>query len=409
VLVALALASGVAAACADSPGAEDDEDDSAGAAGAESGGTSSVGGAGGSSAATGGAGGTGGSGEGGEETGSGGSSGTGGASGGTGGSGGGTGGSGGTSGGTGGSGGTNGGTGGTGGTNGGAGGTGGAGGAAGGSGGASGGTGGSGGTSASAGGGGASGSVSGGTGGATGGTGGTAGAGSTASLEAALRHRYSFEGTGTAVVSDSVGTAHGTVVNGLLVGMSAVILNGGTSDQFVDLPNGLVSPFEAVTLEAWVIWTGGTVWQRIFDFGNTVGGEGTQAAEGLTYVFLSPSSNPDGYLRAVTSLNGPTQETLVSASAPLTTNSIIQLAVVMDGINDLFLLYQDGVLIQSTSLAISPRSIVDQNCWLGRSQFVSDPEFQGSIEEFRIYGAALSGSELALSAASGPDPAFLAD
>jgi len=287
--------------------------------------------------------------------------------------------------------------------------TGGAGGAAGGSGGASGGTGGGGGASASAGSGGASGSASGGTSGATSGTGGTAGSGSTASLEAALRHRYSFEGTGTAVVTDSVGTAHGTVVNGLLVGMSAVILNGGSSDQFVDLPNGLVSPFDAVTLEAWVIWTGGTRWQRIFDFGNTIGGEGAQAAEGLTYVFLSPSASADAYLRAAASLNGPSQETQVSASASLATNIIIHLAVVMDGNNQLLLLYQDGVLVQSTPLAISPRSIVDQNCWLGRSQFVSDPEFQGSIEEFRIYGAALSESEIELSAASGPDPAFLAN
>src|SRR6266542_1829695 len=58
-------------------------------------------------------------------------------------------------------------------------------------------------------------------------------------LKSALVHRYSFDGTGT-VATDSVGAAHGTVVNAELAGDGTVVLDGASSDQYVDLPNGIV-------------------------------------------------------------------------------------------------------------------------------------------------------------------------
>jgi hypothetical protein len=47
--------------------------------------------------------------------------------------------------------------------------------------------------------------------------------------------------------------------------------------------------------------------------------------------------------------------------------------------------------------------VYDVNNWLGRSQFLADPGFEGSFTEFRIYGSALSASEVAASFAAGPD------
>ena len=49
----------------------------------------------------------------------------------------------------------------------------------------------------------------------------------------------------------------------------------------------------------------------------------------------------------------------------------------------------------------------DVNCWIGRSQFSADTGLSASIDEFRIYDVALTTEQVALSFASGPEPAFL--
>ncbi|HTV24287.1 MAG TPA: LamG-like jellyroll fold domain-containing protein [Polyangiaceae bacterium] len=41
--------------------------------------------------------------------------------------------------------------------------------------------------------------------------------------------------------------------------------------------------------------------------------------------------------------------------------------------------------------------------WIGRSQFIADEEFQGSIDEVRIYGVARSAQQIAAEIAAGPD------
>ena len=69
----------------------------------------------------------------------------------------------------------------------------------------------------------------------------------------------------------SVGTAHGTVVNTQLSGNGSVTLTGATGSQYVGLPSGIVSQLTNATLEVWVTWNGGGGWQRIFDFGDSVG------------------------------------------------------------------------------------------------------------------------------------------
>ncbi|HEU4577657.1 MAG TPA: hypothetical protein VFS67_05350, partial [Polyangiaceae bacterium] len=85
-------------------------------------------------------------------------------------------------------------------------------------------------------------------------------------LRSALVHRYSFDGSGAAVL-DSAGDAHGSVQDGQLSGTGELALDG--DDQFVDLPNGIVSALQSATFEAWVDWAGGSRWQRIFDFGDS--------------------------------------------------------------------------------------------------------------------------------------------
>jgi hypothetical protein len=231
---------------------------------------------------------------------------------------------------------------------------------------------------------------------------------SCAGLRDALVHRYRFDGTGT-TVTDSRGGQNGKVVNAQLGGAGKLDLAGGTSDQYVDLPNGLVSGLTDATFEVWVTWSGGGSWQRIFDFGdNNNATEGSQGT-GRSYLFLTPSVATSMTLRLAYSLNGSGSETQINASAALATGGVHHIAVVFDDTNDRMLLYLDGAPAGSVALTGSLSSIHDINNWLGRSQYFSDSELAGSLHELRIYGAALSAEQIALSAAAGPDPAFLSD
>src|ERR1051325_1555300 len=114
------------------------------------------------------------------------------------------------------------------------------------------------------------------------------------SASAALTHRYSFNGLpGTTTVTDSVAGANGVLLRGGdFSGDGKVTLPGGSPQgAYIDLPNGLISGNISLTMEFWVTWNGGGVWQRIFDFGNNSSGLEGGEGDGVTYLILTPSSN----------------------------------------------------------------------------------------------------------------------
>jgi hypothetical protein len=233
-------------------------------------------------------------------------------------------------------------------------------------------------------------------------------------LKTALVHRYDFEGTGTAV-TDRVGTAHGVIKGGATLsqvsGKGVVVLTGGTTGPYVDLPNGILSSLTSATLEAWVTWSGGNAWQRIFDFGDSTSATPEDnPANGKSYLFLTPQTDAGsgGLMRAVYSLSGGAvaAETRVEGTAALA-QTLTQVVVVVDATAGKLLLYVDGAQAGEQAFAGSLGSINDVNAWLGRSQYNADPELSGTFHDFRIYNAALSPPQIATSFAGGPDPAFL--
>jgi hypothetical protein len=246
-----------------------------------------------------------------------------------------------------------------------------------------------------------------GTGGTTGGagkggTGGTGGGGSTV-----LVHRYSFSGTDTTAM-DSIGTAHGTIIGGTQAA-GVVTLSGGTSDQYVDLPAGIVSVLSSATFEAWVTWTGGTAnWQRVFDFGANTEAAGNQGT-GTSYLFFTPRAQagtaanctgPANFPRVAMTPDGPTMESCVMGAAAFPTGS----AHIAVSVGATLGLYINGAPIgTSITPSTSLSSIADTHNWLGRSQFSPDGEFAGTISEFRIYNTARSSAQISASYAAGPD------
>jgi hypothetical protein len=217
-------------------------------------------------------------------------------------------------------------------------------------------------------------------------------------LSAALAHRYSFDGTGDVVI-DSVAGANGTLVRASLDGRGAALLTG--ANEFVNLPNDLLSSSNDKTIEAWLIWKGGERWQRIFDFGSSDLGE-AQRGMGATYLYLTPRGNEDR-IQLAYSNDGLAGEIRVVGSAALPVGSSVHVAVVVDSRRNSFSLYLNGKLDATHALDQRLSEIQDFNSWLGIAQFSADPSLNAVLEEFRLYDRALTAEDIAQSAGLGPD------
>ena len=188
------------------------------------------------------------------------------------------------------------------------------------------------------------------------------------------------------------GSGHG--YDGLLFGKPnfieglegmAVLLDG--VDDYIELPIGeVIAGLNECALSIWVNWSArGRVWQRFFDFGN-----GRNA-----YMFLTAAWDGGGkpsFAMLLTSRDG---EDGTSAPEELT-RGWHHLAVTIDPGNTTQSFYLDGKLVGRHSIAqYAPRSLgVTSQNWLGRSQFVNDPYFDGALDEFRIYERVLSAGEI---------------
>jgi hypothetical protein len=165
-------------------------------------------------------------------------------------------------------------------------------------------------------------------------------------------------------------------------------------DDYVTLGNGVVKSLSGdYTIEAWVYWRGArtsapttsTVFQRVFDFGVT--GDPT-INPWIWFALDAGSNNP----RFAISTNGLGSPQSLDASIPFPQNTWTHLAIVYVQSTNTATIYIDGTNRGSGTITISPSSLggvggTDQN-FLGRSQFPSDPYFNGQIEEFRISNVA---------------------
>ncbi|WP_261301642.1 LamG-like jellyroll fold domain-containing protein [Paenibacillus andongensis] len=197
----------------------------------------------------------------------------------------------------------------------------------------------------------------------------------------------------TSGTSASDGTGDGW--NGMLVNSpswvsgysgNAVDLNG--SNQYVSLPNSVVSSDSTVTIACRVNLDAVSNWSRIFDFGT-----GTN-----TYMFLTPKNGSNGKIRFAIKNNGSSEQ-IIEGTSSLATGGWHHVAVTLNGSTGT--LYVDGVRVGSnTSMTIKPSDMgsTTQN-WIGHSQYTTDPYLNGRVDDFRIYSQALSAADIAALAA----------
>jgi len=158
----------------------------------------------------------------------------------------------------------------------------------------------------------------------------------------------------------------------------AIDLNG--SNQHLRIPSGVVGRVDSFTVAAWVNWDGGNNWQRIFDFGDSTS----------RYLFLTPSSG-GGKLRFAFN-NGKGEK--VAETSALTIGTWVHVAVTLNG--NTTKLYVNGVAVATTDAPINPTGFDFKplNNYIGKSQFASDPLFNGRIDDFRIYDYPLTSSQV---------------
>jgi len=213
-----------------------------------------------------------------------------------------------------------------------------------------------------------------------------------------LLHRYSF----VADASDSVG---GAAWNGTLVspngGTNATISNGlllpggggpGYSG-YVTLPAGILTNTTSVTVECWATQNNGNTWAELYSFNN-----GTPSY--LSMIPMPANNNGD----MVMALRYNNNESDASSSVPFPTNSEQYITETFNASTLVGNLYDNGQLIASVTAPNSsyvPGSMDLNNVFLGQDPW-PDPQFQGTIHEFRIWNGAVSPVYTAVAAAAGP-------
>jgi autotransporter-associated beta strand protein len=195
----------------------------------------------------------------------------------------------------------------------------------------------------------------------------------------AIAH-YKFEGNAL----DSAGTFNANVtgnptyITGPTGHGQAISLNG--TDSYLTLPVGVANSSSAITVDTWVKWNGGNAWQRIFDFGT-----GTSS-----YFFLTPDSAAGTMRFGITTGGTATEEDIDTDE--LTTGQWVNLALTLGG--QTAILYVNGRPVSAGQVRFNPAEINATNDYIGKSQYASDPLFNGAIDDFQIFNYALTPSQV---------------
>jgi hypothetical protein len=205
---------------------------------------------------------------------------------------------------------------------------------------------------------------------------------------------YNFEGTSGSFEPDSSGNGN----NGTIIGSSFITtgyIGSGVNfptdatpaTDYVQLPNGITGSLTDFSVSAWVKLDANKQWMRIFDFGG-----GTN-----NYMFLTSMG---GNLKFAFK-NGGSEE-IVDGGSPLPTGKWVHVAITCaySGGVGIGKLYMNGALVgTNNAIDITPAMLdatlgtpTSQN-YIGKSQW-PDPGLNGTIDEFRIYNRAVSGTEV---------------
>ncbi|MDP0489959.1 MAG: LamG-like jellyroll fold domain-containing protein [Verrucomicrobiota bacterium JB023] len=235
-----------------------------------------------------------------------------------------------------------------------------------------------------------------------------------------LLHDYDFSGTTGAsapsgtIIPDTVGGANGVIVDdGATFTADGLMIPGGVQNPaegepaaaYVDLPNGMISALpDATTFEAWVTVDSTGNWVRIFDFGNSEGGENNPGYQSNHFNLIARRSGSGVVTSELSTSRRQLGGTTLSTSATVTVGQKHYFVVTLDTEIGVRNIYFDGVLVGTDSLPFDNSDLSDfvtelgepndLNNWLGRSN-AGDNRLAGTFHEFRIYEGTMTEAEVA--------------
>jgi hypothetical protein len=158
----------------------------------------------------------------------------------------------------------------------------------------------------------------------------------------------------------------------------------GSATTRASLAMGVAKNVADFTVAARVFLDSAATWSRVFDFGS---GE-------RRYMMLTPRSNAGTVRYAISTVHGYNEQT-IDGNAALPTGRWVHVAVTLSG--TVGTLYVDGIVAGTNALmTLAPFDLGETTQdWLGRSQFASDPDLQGRVDDFRLYSGALGAADIA--------------
>ena len=172
--------------------------------------------------------------------------------------------------------------------------------------------------------------------------------------------------------ADANGNFNGTLGNGASTVSDLIrgpVLNLSGASQYVGLPAGIGA---LQTFSGRVKWNGGSAWQRIFDFGSGTG----------SYVMLTTKANNGAMRFQITPDNGAAIW-ILDAPNPLPVGVWTHVAVTLNGSEAVMYVNGQAVAVNASVYAL-PSDVAGTQNFLGRSQFSSDPYFNGQMDSVQI-------------------------
>ncbi|EXF77097.1 glycosyl hydrolase family 43 [Colletotrichum fioriniae PJ7] len=198
--------------------------------------------------------------------------------------------------------------------------------------------------------------------------------------------RYDFSAVDGTQLQDASGNGNHAVING-----GATVVDGALTfdgvDDFVKLPNNILSGVEDVAIEAQVLLDASqTTPYFIYGIGNT-------AADGNGNGYLFTTGSP--YRASITTGNW-TGEKSAASSSSLPTGSWLHLVYTISGRTSV--IYLNGYEVaRNEDVNIDPENIgngVTTANYIGKSVYSSDKLFKGQIREFAIFNRSLTAAEV---------------
>ena len=174
-------------------------------------------------------------------------------------------------------------------------------------------------------------------------------------------------------------------------GGDALSLPGGAADSggaYVELPAEALDGTDDLTVSVRVRWSGNTApWQWMYALGTDTS----------RYLFTTPHHG-DGRLRTAVTTSGAGGEATITGSAALPAEAWKTVTVTLDTTAERITTYLDGVAVASAPTTVSAGELVDDSAdvagYIGKG-FYPDPLFDGAVDDFRVYGSALSAEQVA--------------